>query len=77
MPIDEIIGYITRGRGAAIRQKRLPKYFRVKERKVDQRGLGHRKTYPITVQVKAYARQGLSDISTVITNKGHQAFGLK
>ncbi len=28
-------------------------------------------TYPITVQVKAYDRQGLmSDISTVITNEG-------
>jgi len=73
MPGDEIIGYITRGRGATIHRKDCPNILRVKEKErlinVDW-GI-EEETYPITVQVKAYDRQGLmSDISTVITNEG-------
>ncbi|QRN83828.1 bifunctional (p)ppGpp synthetase/guanosine-3',5'-bis(diphosphate) 3'-pyrophosphohydrolase [Chloroflexota bacterium] len=72
MPGDEIIGYITRGRGATIHRQDCPNILRVieKERlvKVTWGQLG--KTFTVPVQLKAYDRQGLmSDISNVLTDE--------
>ena len=73
MPGDEIIGYITRGRGATIHRTDCPNVLRVKEKerliKVDWGKAED--TFPVSVQIKAYDRQGLvSDITTVISNEG-------
>mgnify|MGYP001061799950 CR=1 FL=1 len=72
MPGDEIIGYITRGRGATIHRQDCPNILRVTENerlvKVSWGQPG--KTFTVPVQLKAYDRQGLmSDISNVLTEE--------
>jgi len=72
MPGDEIIGYITRGRGATIHRQDCPNILRVseKERLVKVSWGQPGKTFTIPVQIKAYDRQGLmSDISNIITDE--------
>lgn len=72
-PGDEIVGYITRGRGATIHRQDCPNMLRIKDRermiKVTW-GEPHQ-VYPVSVSIKAYDRQGLmNDISQIITNEG-------
>jgi len=70
-PGDEIVGYITRGRGATIHRKDCPNILRSKDReRIVRVTWGEaRRTFPVTVQVKAYDRQGLmGDISTILSN---------
>ena len=72
-PGDEIIGYITRGRGATIHRKDCPNILRMKDReRIVKVGWGEpKRTFPVMVQIKAYDRQGLmGDISTVLGNEG-------
>jgi GTP pyrophosphokinase len=72
-PGDEIIGYITRGRGATIHRLDCPNILRLtdRERLVKVSWGEVQKTYPITIQVKAYDRQGLmGDISGILGNEG-------
>jgi len=72
MPGDEIIGYITRGRGATIHRQDCPNILRVseKERLVQVSWGQPGKTFTVPVQIKAYDRQGLmSDISNIITDE--------
>jgi GTP pyrophosphokinase len=72
MPGDEIIGYITRGRGATIHRQDCPNILRVteKERLVKVSWGQPGKTFTVPVQIKAYDRQGLmSDISNVLTDE--------
>ena len=72
MPGDEIIGYITRGRGATIHRSDCPNILRVKdkERLVKVSWGLEEKTYPVPIQIKAYDRQGLiSDISNIISSE--------
>ncbi len=72
-PGDEIIGYITRGRGATIHRQDCPNILRKtdKERIVKVSWGEPQLTYPIAVQVKAYDRQGLmGDIYGVLNNEG-------
>ena len=72
-PGDAIIGYITRGRGATIHRSDCPNILRMKdkERLVKVSWGEARRTFPVTVQIKAYDRQGLmGDISTVLSNEG-------
>ena len=72
MPGDEIIGYITRGRGATIHRQDCPNILRVteKERLVKVSWGQPGKTFTVPVQLKAYDRQGLmSDISNVLTEE--------
>ncbi len=72
MPGDEIIGYITRGRGATIHRQDCPNILRVneKERLVKVSWGQPGKTFPIPVQITAYDRQGLmADISNVISEE--------
>jgi guanosine-3',5'-bis(diphosphate) 3'-pyrophosphohydrolase len=73
-PGDEIIGYITRGRGATIHRLDCPNVSRMRdrdrERMVKVSWGEAQKTYPINVQVKAYDRQGLiGDVYTVLNNE--------
>ena len=72
MPGDEIIGYITRGRGATIHRKDCPNILRVteKERLVEVSWGQPGKTFTVPIQIKAYDRQGLmGDISNVISDE--------
>ena len=73
-PGDEIVGYITRGRGATIHRLDCPNVARMRdrdrERMVKVSWGEAQKTYPISVQVKAYDRQGLmGDVYNVLNNE--------
>jgi GTP diphosphokinase / guanosine-3',5'-bis(diphosphate) 3'-diphosphatase len=71
-PGDEIVGYITRGRGATIHRQDCPNILRLqdKERLVKVTWGEPQQTYPVSVQIKAYDRQGLvGDISNILNNE--------
>lgn len=72
-PGDEIIGYITRGRGATIHRKDCPNILRIndKERLVRVSWGEPKATYPVPVRIKAFDRDGLMrDVSTLIADEG-------
>ncbi|MCJ7661216.1 MAG: TGS domain-containing protein, partial [Anaerolineales bacterium] len=72
-PGDEIIGYITRGRGATIHRKDCPNIMSVRDReRLARVSWGEPKSrYPIPVVIKAYDRDGLMrDVSTLIAEEG-------
>jgi len=72
-PGDEIVGYITRGRGATIHRADCPNILRMTDReRIVKVSWGElEKTYPVAIEVKAYDRQGLmGDISSVLSNEG-------
>lgn len=69
MPGDQIVGYITRGRGATIHRQDCPNVLHRKDKeRFLQVGWGKvEHTFPVAVTVKAYDRQGLmGDISTLL-----------
>lgn len=71
-PGDEIVGYITRGRGATIHRQDCPNMLRIKdrERMIKVTWGEPNQVYPVSVSIKAYDRQGLmNDISQIITNE--------
>jgi len=73
VPGDDIVGYITRGRGATIHRKDCPNILRMKDKeRIVKVSWGEAKrTFPVVVQIKAYDRQGLlSDISNILSNEG-------
>jgi GTP pyrophosphokinase len=73
MPGDQIVGYITRGRGATIHRQDCPNILRRKDKeRLLQVDWGRvERTYPIPIKVKAYDRQGLmGDISTLLDSEG-------
>jgi len=72
-PGDDIIGYITRGRGATIHRVDCPNMLRNREheRLVRVSWGEPKKTYPVSVHIKAYDRDGLlRDITTMIAEEG-------
>ena len=72
-PGDDIIGYITRGRGATIHRLDCPNMLRIRDReRLVRVSWGEpKKTYPVSVQIKAYDRDGLlRDVSTLIAEEG-------
>jgi len=71
-PGDEIVGYITRGRGATIHRKDCPNILRMRdnERLIKVAWGEAQQTYPVAIVIKAYDRQGLmSDISTILKDE--------
>jgi GTP pyrophosphokinase len=73
MPGDQIVGYITRGRGATIHRQDCPNVLHRKDKeRFLQVGWGKvEHTFPVPVTVRAYDRQGLmGDISTLLQNEG-------
>ncbi|RPJ24458.1 MAG: bifunctional (p)ppGpp synthetase/guanosine-3',5'-bis(diphosphate) 3'-pyrophosphohydrolase [Chloroflexi bacterium] len=69
MPGDQIVGYITRGRGATIHRQDCPNILRRKDtERLLQVDWGKvERTFPVHITVKAYDRQGLmGDISTLL-----------
>ncbi len=72
-PGDDIIGYITRGRGVTIHRQDCPNILRSNEReRIIKVSWGEPPdTYPITIEIKAYDRQGLmSDITNILKDEG-------
>lgn len=70
---DEIVGYITRGRGVTIHRQDCPNILRLEEheRVIKVTWGSAPKTYPVPVMIKAYDRQGLmGDISNVMGDEG-------
>ncbi|HLA08908.1 MAG TPA: bifunctional (p)ppGpp synthetase/guanosine-3',5'-bis(diphosphate) 3'-pyrophosphohydrolase [Anaerolineales bacterium] len=73
MPGDQIVGYVTRGRGATIHRQDCPNIL---QRKDTERFLQVdwgtvEQTFAVPVTVKAYDREGLlGDISTLLQNEG-------
>jgi len=78
-PGDDIIGYITRGRGATIHRRDCPNILRIKDReRLVRVSWGEAKrTYPVPVRIKAYDRNGLmKDVSTLIADEGINMTGV-
>lgn len=72
MPGDQIVGYITRGRGATIHRQDCPNILLTPDReRLLKVGWGHaEQTFPVPVKIKAYDRQGLmSDISILLSDE--------
>lgn len=72
-PGDEIIGFITRGRGATIHRKECSNILNVKdlERLVEVSWGSPIRTFPVPIIIKAYDRDGLTkDIATILSNNG-------
>lgn len=72
MPGDDIIGYITRGRGVTIHRSDCPNALRVRdtERLIKVDWGSATKTFPVPLQITSYDRQGLmADISAVIASE--------
>jgi GTP pyrophosphokinase len=74
-PGDQIVGYITRGRGATIHRQDCPNILRLslkdRERLVRVDWGTQARTYPVSIRIKAYDRQGLmGDISNLLDSEG-------
>jgi len=73
MPGDQIVGYITRGRGATIHRQDCPNILNVTDReRLLQVDWGRvERTFPIPIKITAYDRQGLmGDISNLLSDEG-------
>ncbi len=71
-PGDAIIGYITRGRGATIHRTDCPNVLNVRdaERLVRVSWGARRSTYPVSIQINAFDRNGLAeDVFGVISRE--------
>ena len=71
-PGDQIVGYITRGRGASIHRQDCPNILQIGDReRLLKVGWGHvEQTFPVPVRIKAYDRPGLmSDISNLLSDE--------
>jgi len=72
-PGDQIVGYITRGRGVTIHRQDCPNMLQIEDReRLVQVDWGKvENTFSVPIKIKAYDRQGLVvDISTLITGEG-------
>ena len=72
-PGDPIVGYVTRGRGVTIHRRDCPNVLRVadKERLIQVSWGQVRRTYPVSVRIRAYDREGLMrDVSALVANEG-------
>ena len=71
-PGDEIVGYITRGRGATVHRRDCPNVLNVRDqdRLLPVSWGRPQVTYPVAIQVEAYDRGGLMrDVSAVIADE--------
>ena len=72
VPGDDIVGYITRGRGATIHRQDCPNILRMTDReRIVKVSWGEpQRTFPIPLEIKAYDRQGLmGDIYNILFNE--------
>jgi guanosine-3',5'-bis(diphosphate) 3'-pyrophosphohydrolase len=71
-PGDDIVGYITRGRGATIHRADCPNILRIRDReRLVQVSWGvPSNTFPVPIRVKAFDRDGLMrDVSTLLADE--------
>lgn len=69
---DDIVGYVTRGRGVTVHRRDCPNMLRIGEgERIIKVSWGDaKKTYSVAVEIRAYDRQGLmGDISSVLNNE--------
>jgi guanosine-3',5'-bis(diphosphate) 3'-pyrophosphohydrolase len=79
-PGDEIVGYITRGRGVTVHRNDCPNILRLpsNERILKVTWGEPRQTYPVNIEIKAYDRQGLiADISGILSSEGINLLDIK
>jgi (p)ppGpp synthase/HD superfamily hydrolase len=74
LPGDDIVGYITRGRGVSIHRQDCPNMLRMKDQErlieVDWGTEEVAETHPVNVRVEAYDRQGLlRDIASIVADE--------
>jgi guanosine-3',5'-bis(diphosphate) 3'-pyrophosphohydrolase len=70
-PGDDIVGFITRGRGATVHRMDCRNVLNVKDRErlVEVSWGAPVRTFPVPIIIKAYDREGLTkDIATVLSN---------
>ena len=71
-PGDDIIGYVTRGRGATVHRKDCPNMLNIRDRERLVRvswGTAN-STYPVSIQIHAYDRDGLAqEVFALIANE--------
>src|ERR1700720_2809154 len=75
IPGDEIVGYITRGRGVAVHTRACPNVqnlmYQAERRIAVEWGGENAATFPVELQIRARDRAGLlADITTVISGAG-------
>ncbi len=72
LPGDEIVGYITRGRGITVHRRDCPNVQAIREKEPDRLidvkwGQAPASTYPVRVKISAYDRSGLlHDVSALL-----------
>ncbi|MCJ7739265.1 MAG: TGS domain-containing protein, partial [Anaerolineae bacterium] len=72
LPGDEIVGYITRGRGITVHRRDCPNMLRMQDvqRLIEVNWGTRHDTVPVTIQITAFDRTGLlHDISGIISNE--------
>jgi guanosine-3',5'-bis(diphosphate) 3'-pyrophosphohydrolase len=72
LPGDEIVGFVTRGRGATIHRQDCPNILRIqeKERLIRVAWGKPKNTYPVAVRITAYDRDGLMrDVSNLVSDE--------
>ncbi len=72
---DDIVGYITQGRGVSVHRKDCPNFLALQmrhpERVIDVHWGKPRETFPVPIYIRAFDRRGLMrDISDVIAKEG-------
>ncbi len=73
LPDDDVIGFVTRGRGITIHRRDCPNMLHAdKNRKIEIRwGSDNHQTYPVLIRVMAYDRPGLvRDIADIVAGEG-------
>jgi len=82
VPGDEIIGFITRGKGVAVHRRDCVNIINLEEDKCDRLieadwGDAQHKTYTVSIHVEAFDRQGLlSDVSKVLSDEKVDVVGV-
>jgi RelA/SpoT family (p)ppGpp synthetase len=72
LPGDEIIGYITRGRGVTVHRRDCQNVLNIRDRErlIEVDWGSNAQTYPVLIRVHAYDRQGLlRDIASVVSDE--------
>ncbi len=71
-PGDEIVGYITRGRGASVHRNDCPNILNMREpERIVKASWGTLNvTYPVSVRIRAFDREGIvKDVSSIIADE--------
>ena len=83
LPGDDIVGYITQGRGVSIHRQDCGNFLGLNQRHPDRIievdwGSSDSATYPADLTLRAYDRSGLiRDISTILADEGANVTDMK